>query len=285
MHKYLLIFAVLTITLAACRVESNVVLDIREDGSASVTTEVGFDEEFRNIVEGIGVVPEEVLSELPSFGGDDFTSFQRTEGDLTFFGVTSEIDDLSSYAFGGSGRDIFADFSYEFDGSTARLTATLNAAEFGAAGGDLPIDPSQISEGLISANVIVTMPGRVKEHNADEVRSDGTLVWNVSLTGSTTISATSDSREATATWTWWILGGTLIVIGAAGVTATLRRRTKEEEAVAAAAASHETSLEEVSQMSTSDDTQDPIGLDPTQTFGATSNVDVDAPETDQPETT
>ncbi len=259
MRKYLLIFALLALTLAACRVESNVLLIIREDGSASVGAEVGFDDEFRNIVEGVGAIPEDILSELPGFGSLDAVPFQRTEGDLTFFGAMSEIEDLSSYNLESSGMDTFTDFSYEFDGSSARLRATVSADVLvGAAGEDLPIDPSQITGDLVSANVIVTMPGRVKEHNADEVRPDGTLIWNVSLTRSTSISATSDLGSSASSWIWWLIGGLVGLAVAGGVTVALSSRKKEEKAVAAAAAAHEASLEA---------------------------LDAEPPTTDQPDTT
>ena len=52
MRKYLLIFAMLAIVLTACRIESNVNLDIEEDGSAVVLVEVGMDEEFREAMTG-----------------------------------------------------------------------------------------------------------------------------------------------------------------------------------------------------------------------------------------
>jgi len=246
MRKYLLIFALMTLTLAACRVESNVLLNIRENGSASVGAEVGFDDEFRNIVEGVGVVPEDILSELPGLGDLGAVPFQRTEGDLTFFGAMSEIEDLSSYDFEASGMDTFTEFSYESDESSARLTATVSADGLvGTAAGDLPIDPSQITADLVSANVIVTMPGQVKEHNADEVRSDGTLIWNVSLTGPTSISASSDLGSSASSWMWWLIGSVLVLSVAGGVTAALGTSKKEEKAVAAAAAAHEASLEDL----------------------------------------
>jgi len=244
MRKYLLMFALLALTLAACRIESNVLLTIREDGSASVGAEVGFDDEFRNIVESVGVVPEDILSELPGFAGASAVPFQRTEGDLTFFGAMSEIEDLSSYNFEASGMDTFTDFSYEFDGSSARLTAIVSADGIvGAAGEDLPIDPSQITGDLVSANVVVTMPGQVKEHNADEVRPDGTLIWNVSLTGPTSITATSDLGSSASSWIWWLIGSLVVLAVVGGVTAALGSRKKEEKAVAAAAAAHDAKLE------------------------------------------
>ena len=45
MRKYVLIFTMLAIVLTACRIETNVNLDINEDGSAAVLVEVGFDDE------------------------------------------------------------------------------------------------------------------------------------------------------------------------------------------------------------------------------------------------
>lgn len=239
MRKYLLMFALLTLTLAACRVESNVTLTIREDGSATVVTEIGFDDEFRNIIEGIGVVPEDILSDLPTLTNGDGVPFQRTEGDLTFFGVTSEIEDLSTFELGSDGLDAFTNFSYEFDGTTAQLDATLNADGLGGDSENLPIDPSQISADLVSASVIIVMPGQIKEHNADEVRADGTLVWDVSLTGSTSISAISDFGSTATSWIWWPIAA-VVVLSIVGVGIALRgSRKKEKAAVAAAAAAHE----------------------------------------------
>ena len=87
MRKYLIIFALLSIALSACRVESNIILDINKDGSATVGAEVGFDQEFRNLIEQSGGSPDDILSDLPDFGGQDVQPIQRTEGDMTFYEI------------------------------------------------------------------------------------------------------------------------------------------------------------------------------------------------------
>ncbi|MCL1593124.1 MAG: hypothetical protein M3132_02075 [Actinomycetia bacterium] len=240
MRKYVFIFALLAISLAACRVESNILLDIDEDGSASVGAEIGFDEEFKNLLEQSGADPDEILSDLPDFGGESVQPIERTEGDMTFVGATSQVDDLSTFDFAsGDGSEFFSEFSYEFDASSANLRATVTAADLGGGDGDLPIDPSALTGDLFSANVIIKMPGNVVEHNADEVRSDGTLVWIVSLTESTQISAVSDFGSSTSTWIWFVLGGVLIIGIMAGIAATIVSRKDADKAVAAAAAEHE----------------------------------------------
>ncbi len=193
MRKYLILFAMLAVVLSACRIESNVILDIEEDGSAVVGAEIGFDEEFRELLGDMGEgSPEDLFGELPDFGGENVQPTERTEGDMTFYGVTTTVEDLSTFDTSAAGGEAFETFSYVFDEDTATLSATVAAADLGDAGGDLPIDPSQITDEFFSANVLVTMPGTVTSHDADEVRSDGTLVWTIPFTGSKTISATSD---------------------------------------------------------------------------------------------
>ena len=177
MRKYFLLFALLALSLAACRVESNVTLDISEDGSATVGAEVGFDEEFKQLIEQSGASTDDIFGDLPSFGDGDVQTTERTDGDMTYYGVTSQVENLSDFDMGSAQGEVFSSFSYTFDDQSAKLDAVLSSADLGAAGGDLPIDPSQITDEFFSANIIVKMPGNVTESNADEVRSDGSLVY------------------------------------------------------------------------------------------------------------
>lgn len=242
MRKFLFIFALLAIALSACRAESNVILSIAEDGSATVGAEIGFDQEFQDLLEQSGVSPGDMFSQLSGSGGDNLQPILRTEGDMTYFGASSSVDDLSTLDLSQEGMDFFSEFfstfSYEFDDSTARLTATVESPDFGAGGENFPFDPSAITREVFSANVIVSMPGTVDEHNADEVRSDGTLVWNIPLTGSTTIVATSKYGSSSNSWIFWVLGGVLIVGIVAAATAMIVSRKEAEKAVAAAAAAY-----------------------------------------------
>ncbi len=240
MRKLLLPIALLTLLLAGCRVESNVILDIEEDGSATVAAEVGFDEEFRQILGEAGANPEELFADLPSFGDGEVEVTERVEGDMTFYGAVTAVDDLSSFDMLSDPGQVFTSFEYSFDDDGAQLDATLSAADLGAAGGgeDLPFDPTQITDEFFSANLIVTMPGTVTQSNADEVRSDGTLVWNLPFTGVKEITATSEFGSGSVNWVLVILLVVLVVGIVAAVVATVVSRRESQKAVEAAASSH-----------------------------------------------
>lgn len=240
MRKYLLAFFGLALVLSACRIESNIILDINEDGSATVGAEVGFDEEMLDLVSQGGGDPSDILGDLPDLGGEDVEPIQRVEGDMSYFGAQSTVSDLSTYDFDGLQGETFSEFSYQYDDATATLTAKVDASGIGDLGGeDLPIDPSDITGDIFAAHVIVTMPGTVTQHNADEVRSDGTLVWDLPLTGTKDVFATSDFGSSSTSWIWFVIGGVLIVGVIAAIAAITMSNKDSQKAVAAAAEEHE----------------------------------------------
>ena len=146
MRKYVLAFLGLALLLTACRIESNIILDINEDGSATVGAEVGFDEEMLDLMSQGGGDPSDLLDELPDLGGDGVEPIQRTEGDMTFYGASMHVNDLSTYDFDGFQGESFSEFVYEFDDNSATLAAKVDATGIGDLGGDdLPIDPSEPS--------------------------------------------------------------------------------------------------------------------------------------------
>lgn len=238
MRKYLILIAMLVVVLSACRVESVVTLDIEADGSALVGAEIGFDEEFRQLLGDAGADPDDLFGDLPDFGGGDVEQTERTEGDMTFVGVAARVDDLSTFGTGGVANDVFTAFSYTYDEESATLDATVSSDTVGEAGGDLPIDPSQITDEFFRATVVVMMPGTVTQSNADEVRSDGALVWDLPITGGdVSIQATSDlGGGGTSNLLIIIVALVLGIAIIAIVAATIMNRRRSEQAVAAAAA-------------------------------------------------
>ena len=245
MRKYLLIFAMLAIVLTACRIETNVNLDIEEDGSAVVLVEVGMDDEFREAMTGqTGATEEDFINEILSFG--DTSLVQRSEGDMTYFGAAQEIDDLSQGLPLDAAEDMFTAFNYSFDEDGAKLTASIQSADTAGLGdfGDF----GGLGEGLIgdifSANVIVQMPGNVTSHNADEVR-DGALVWQIPLTGTLDIQAESSFGTSSSNWIWFAIAAVVIVGVVSATIAVLVTRKESEKAVAAAIAAHEAAAEDV----------------------------------------
>jgi hypothetical protein len=284
MRKYLLIFAMLAIVLTACRIESNVNLDIEEDGSAVVLVEVGFDEEFRQLMTGqTGGSEEDFVNEILSVG--DTSLVQRSEGDMTYYGAAQEIEDLSQGLPVEAAEEMFTSFDYSFDEDGASLTAriqSIDTGEFGGAG-----DLGGLAEGLtgdiFSANLVVRMPGEVTAHNADEVRSDGALAWNIPLAGAVDVQAESSFGTSTTSWFWFGLLMVVIVVAAvsAGIAVIVSRKSSEK-AVAAAIAAHQAAGaegevqpidDEADEVSSETETDDSSG-DPTEGAPAPEEGDV-----------
>ena len=285
MRTYVLAFFGLALLLSACRVESNIILDINEDGSATVGAEVGFDEEMLDLVSQGGTDPSDIIGELPDLGGVGVERIERVEGEMTFFGATTEVEDLSTYDFEGFQGETFSEFLYEFDDQSASLTAQVDATGFGDLGGEeLPIDPAQITGDIFSARVLVSMPGTVTEHNADEVSGDGTLIWNLPLTGTVNIFASSTFGNTTPSWIWFIVGGMLIVGIAAAVAATLKSRKDSETAVAQAAAAHQAGdSSQPEEQQSADGGQESAGEAPTADDKSEEKTSGDTSQTSEPD--
>ncbi len=238
MRKKLLIFGFLALALAACRLESNVALDIAENGSAVFTVEVGMDDEFRELVTSdLGTTEEDFLDEMFTDVDGAGPMNTRTDGDMTYYSVSTDIENLSTWDGGGTNSG-FSSFSYTFDDDGARLTASSEGEDSSDLGGDFGFDPSQITEDFISASVSIKMPGTVTEHNADET-SGGNLIWNIPLDGSVDILAVSSFGASSSTWIWIVIGGIIIVGLIAAIIALTVGRNKSEKAVAAAVDAHE----------------------------------------------
>lgn len=274
MRKYVLAFFGLALVLSACRIESNIILNINEDGSATVGAEIGFDEEMLDLVTQGGGDPSDILGDLPDLGGDGVEPIQRVDGDMTYYGVTTNIDDLSTYDFDGFEGEAFSEFSYQFDSNSATLAATVDATGVGDLGGeDLGIDPAEITGDIFSARVLVAMPGTIAEHNADEVMSDGTLVWNLPLSGSKDVFATSTFGSSSFNWIWLLVGGVLLIGVIAAVAAVMTSRKDSEKAVAAAAAQHQADDQSQEVQSQDEDENQESAVDETVELEATITVD------------
>lgn len=243
MRKTVLLFALLVVVLTGCRLESNMVFDINEDGSAIVGLEIGIDDEFKDLIESqAGGSVDDMLGEM--FGEIDGTEDPvRVEGDMTYYRTSIEVADLATWdweSFGGDGS--FSEFSYEHTPTSAKFKASIASVDTGDVGGDFGFDPSTITGDIISANLIVSMPGEVTTSNADEVRSDGTLVWNIPLGGSVTAMAESSAGSSGSFWIWVIIGLVLLAAIVAGVIAIMMGRKGERTTVEKAAAAHQAGL-------------------------------------------
>lgn len=241
MKKLLLLIAGIALLTVACRAEMNVIVDINEDQSGTAAFEFGLDEEFLGIIESTGGSVDDLFGEL-DLGTDEGEATVRTEGDMTFTGVTKEftnvndaMDELTGVT--DSEDPLFQDFSFTMDDETAELTAKVSAPEEDL--GDIGLDPSALTGDLFSANFILGLPGTVVEHNADEVLADGRLRWDLPiLGGEKDIYAKSEFGGSSLWWLWIVLGVVLVVGVAAIVAAVVLGKRQSKQAVADAASQY-----------------------------------------------
>jgi hypothetical protein len=128
------------------------------------------------------------------------------------------------------------------------------------------------------------MPGAITEHNADEVSGDGTLIWNLPLTGTVDIFASSTFGNTTPSWIWFIVGGMLIVGIAAAIAATMKSRKDSEAAVAQAAATHQAGdSDQTAEQPSADSSQAAPGGTPTARDQSEEKTSEDTSPTSEPE--
>ena len=153
----------------------------------------------------------------------DFTSIDDLNARLLDLAEISGED--------GSPTDLFDGLEIRKDGNTFSFRAgaeglsdsLLSEDDGGVFEG---FDPSMIFESLFEIRLLVTLPGELGEHNADEVRGN-TLIWNVGLD--------DEGAEFSATST--VGGGglnplvlvVLIIAAAAAIFMVLSRRKDETD--------------------------------------------------------
>jgi hypothetical protein len=229
---------VLALLTTACRAEVNLVLDVNEDGSSTVEAEVGVDQEVKDLVGSLANGDLDILTGL-DFGIEGVTE-QRTEGDMTYYVTPAAFDSvaaLTGVVGEGDGTGPFRRFSLTVDDDGAELDATLaplGGSDFNT--DELPLDPTTISGQLFSASVIVTLPGTIEEHNADEQLADGSLRWAIPITGDELTLHARSSYGSSGFPVW--LAVVLALLAAAGIAlwAISARRTRRAVAAIEAAA-------------------------------------------------
>ena len=238
MRKLLFLIAGLTLVLAACRAEVNIVVDIDEDGSGEVAFEVGYDEEFRELVASSGGDPDDLLTGGTDFGLEGAEDYERTEGDMTFVGTKQQFSSVTEIEANltSDPENPFQTFSYVQTDDTAELDALIVVPEEDLGVGDVPIDPSTITDEFFSFQLIFGMPGTVTESNADEVLANGQLVWKIPITGGEKqILARSELSGGGSLWWIWLIVGVVLLIGfVALIGAVVASRNQSQRAIQAA---------------------------------------------------
>lgn len=233
MRRVWRVAVLLALVTVACRAEANVVVELNEDGTGIYTVELGVDEELQALLNGFigadgdggGLIPGFDF-EIPGLEGNPLDSPpSRVEGDMTFYGQTrtfQSLDDLREIINNATNdANSFDTFDVVISEEQVRLTATAGAPGDLAPTDDLPIS-LDIFEQALTASVIVAMPGRVIEENADQVLPDGRLKWDISLTEGVNIQATSDLTESS--FPWWIIVVVALAAAALALSLMVNRR-------------------------------------------------------------
>lgn len=242
MKKLVLLVAGIALLTVACRAEINVLVDIEEDRSGTIAFEFGLDEEFRDLIESSGGTTDDLFGEF-DLGIDGGTVIERTEGDMVYTGATRDFEDISNVMTDligdTSGEGMFTEFSFVMDDETAALSA-MASTDSEDLGGEIPFDPSELTDDVFSANFILGMPGTVVEHNADEVLSDGRLLWSLPILGGTkTFVAKSEFGGGSSLWWLWIILGIVAVVGVAAIVAAVVLGKRQEKQAVTEAASQD----------------------------------------------
>jgi hypothetical protein len=189
MRRFVLL-AVIVLLLSACKVKVEQGFEVKADGSGEAGMIVAFDQEAQDMM--ASSVPNGV-DPLAGMAGDappGWTSEEWSQGEFKGFEATSGFNDLAALqtlvdtTF--SGEDgMFESFSIVESGGGFRLDGVLSgdSLEQSAQGDDLFAGAAEDMVGsFFEAAIAIKLPGEVVSSNADEVRSDGTLIWNVGVT-------------------------------------------------------------------------------------------------------
>jgi len=224
MRKMWPILAALVVLTSACRLETNVSIDVNEDGSGTFTAEIGLDQEMRDALEGFGG-SDDLLSSLEL--GDGTPTETRTEGDMTYVSSTQSFADaveLQTVIDANEDQASFEEFELEVTEDGARLVAKTGplAGEDGTGADELPFDISALSDDFFSANIFVKLPGTVTKENADETMSDGRLRWAISVTDPIDIEA--ETSLGSTGIPWLPIGIAAVAILGVGAYAVTRKK-------------------------------------------------------------
>jgi hypothetical protein len=231
MRRAFILIAAVALLTAACKIETNFDATLNADGSGTVSAEIGLDEEALAFLQG-----EDPFEDAPA----DATTRTEERGDMTFYIVTQDFasaDELASLATDDDG--LFETFTATFSDTRVTVRGTTADAGGGLMGEDLGDFDPQLLEDSFSANIRITMPGKVIESNADIV--DGSsLTWEVPLFagGSVEITAQSDPTQSGDGGfpIWAIVAIVAVAVAAlAAVVWWLRQRSSTEPPAAEAA--------------------------------------------------
>jgi hypothetical protein len=190
MNRSLLIaIAIFGVLTAACELRADLRLELNADESGNVLVTLGLDEEFQSLVEESGEpIQDGFFGQDNPFGEFPGAEERTYEADgFTYYEAKVPFSNLNALALLGTDADNFLnDFDIDINDETARVTGSIDISD--VTGGDLADDElagvsaESLAE-IFQFHVQIHMPGKVTSQNADRTLNDGTLEWDIPLTG------------------------------------------------------------------------------------------------------
>lgn len=216
-----IVLAGLMLLVSGCKVTLEQSTVVNEDGSGTATVVVALDEEFRSLLESTGQDVDGFAEsfderfDVTPFDDGEFTGVRA----VTTFEDPTELNDLlaATPAIGQASEQI----SLTKDGRSFEFGASLGnvAEQIGEVAGAGDFIDAESFDDIFDISILMKLPGELQSHNADEVRADGTLVWNLTSVSDGELQA---SAETPVAWTIYIIAGG--VIGALVGIAAMRSR-------------------------------------------------------------
>ncbi len=230
MRRMVLAAALLALLAVSCKAEINLGVELNADGSGTLVAETGFDEEFREFAFQ-GVDPEEAIfqdNDLAELEGAEFETYE--EGEFTFYTVRAPFENIDD-VLGAAGEDAPVDqIQVTVTENEVRVTASTDESAGDLLGGeDIEGFSPDLLADTIAIHLRLKMPGKVIEDNADRVLDDGSLEWDVPLTGQgLDVLAVSDPTAGDGGGLpLWLVGGVAAGVVALGGAFVLMRRRSE----------------------------------------------------------
>lgn len=222
-----LALALTLLTLAGCRARVDIAMSIRPDGSGEVVLATGIDSEARRLLAARAPeldtppTPEGFREEPWSDDGFEgrrfivpFESLRELEG---FFNVPGAPPVVETDRRGDE-LALTIDLDALVDGMAGDVLARAATASGGGS-----LTPHDLARHL-DVRLVVRLPGRVIEHNADERKSDGELVWKLLPVTVERAEVTADLRPRARTMPGPTALGTALVIAWVAILRRRRRR-------------------------------------------------------------
>jgi len=217
MRRLIVMASLLALVATACKIETNIGAVINANGSGTIVTEIGMDEEAKGFfLSEAGADPFEG-NDLANCEGARTREEQR--GDLTFYIIECDVADITEFenTMTSTENTMLTSFDITVTDTLVSVSGTASAED--ALGSEVEgFDPALLEES-ISANLKITLPGRILNHNADS-QSGNTLTWDIPILGGTLdVEASSDPSGTPAGGggggfpTWLIAVIVVVVLG------------------------------------------------------------------------